>query len=408
MSKSEPEYADSNSPKIYNGILQKKEGRLVAKSVADPEHEINASTLPTAEMRVAAAKTPVIEAERAIRAAFDAKLRKVRKVRLENDHDSTTPSLNFTFIKDYQLGKDVTGNPAHEFAGCTKYCRPDMGQNIGCEYTAKCECLEFAAVDEKALAKKYPEEYQIYLIAKADGEGVDTAGFPKRFPYTKPSVTGGPQTLVPFYREERHPIYECNENCRCLSGCKSRLVQKGRKVPLVIFKTPNRGWGVKCDEDLIAGEFIDTYLGEVITDEECSRREDASSKAKASYLYSLDKFVGDYLPDGESILEKEDCYVVDGQHMGNVTRFINHSCEPNIRQYTVSYNKHDTKLYNLAFFAYEDISAGTELTFDYMDHDEQELEDVIRAREAGAQDPQNIDKIQCHCGAAKCRWYLWV
>ncbi len=179
-------------------------------------------------------------------------------------------------------------------------------------------------------------------------------------------------------------------------------MQKGRRVPLTIFKTPNRGWGVKCDEDLIQGEFIDTYLGEIITNEETDRREDASSKEKQSYLYSLDKFVGD-VPD----LTTENCYVVDGQHMGGATRFINHSCEPNCRQYTVSYNKNDPMTYDLAFFAIEDIPAGVELTFDYQDKDEMEELDAIALREAALRDPANAGKQSCNCGTRKCRGFLW-
>lgn len=206
-----------------------------------------------------------------------------------------------------------------------------------------------------------------------------------------------------FYREERHPIYECNLNCNCGPVCKSRVVQKGRRVPLTVFKTHNRGWGVYCDEDLIRGEFIDTYLGEVITNEETDRREAKAGKDKASYLYSLDKFVGDH-----DELTEDTCFVVDGQYMGGPTRFINHCCEPNCRQYTVSYNKHDLRVYDLAFFAYEDIKAGTELTFDYMDKDEEEEEDVIRKREEAANDPENVDKRPCNCGANKCRGYLWA
>jgi [histone H3]-lysine9 N-trimethyltransferase SUV39H len=207
---------------------------------------------------------------------------------------------------------------------------------------------------------------------------------------------------VQFYREERYPIYECNVNCKCGPVCKSRVVQNGRKVPLTIFKTANRGWGVFCDEDLIQGEFIDTYLGEIITNEEADRREQAGSKDKQSYLYSLDKFVDDV-----DELTPETCYVVDGQYMGGPTRFINHSCESNCRQYTVSYNKNDPRIYDIAFFAIEDIKAGTELTFDYQDKDEVEEEDAIRQREQALRDPANAGKQPCNCGARKCRGFLW-
>ena len=350
-----------------------------------------------------AALTPMTEAEQSVREAFYRKLQKVPRLALENKVDNSTPSLNFKFIDQYVLGEDVHRADPGTFEGCDKPCRPDMGQHVGCEYPRLCKCLEYATVNEKAFAAEMPKEFEQYLRLKAQGKMVDTKGLPKRFPYYKPKEDSRiPQKLQSFYLDSRNPIYECNLNCNCGPVCKSRLVQKSRRVPLTIFKTLNRGWGVYCNEDLVTGEFVDTYLGEVITNEEADRRE-ANTKGKASYLYSLDKFIGD---DDE--LTAENCYVVDGQYMGGPTRFINHSCEPNCRQFTVSYNKHDTRIYDLAFFAIADIPAGTELTFDYMDKDEEEEEDVLRKRAAAANDPKDLDLRPCNCGAVKCRGYLWV
>ena len=348
--------------------------------------------------------TPVTAAERKIRDCFLQKLKHVPNVFLKNTLDSSTPSVDFTFVREYVLRDGVYRADPETYEGCKPPCRPNMGQHIGCEYTTMCGCLEYAAVNEGELLRKDPQAHAKYTRQKHDKSFVDTAGLPKRFPYTKRQADSKvPSTLQAFYREQRHPIYECNLNCNCGPYCKSRLVQKGRKVPLTIFKTKTRGWGVCCDEDLIQGEFIDTYLGEAITNQEADQREGRGGKDKASYLYSLDKFVGD-----DDDLTAETCYVVDGQYMGGPTRFINHSCEPNCRQYTVSYNKHDLRVYDLAFFAYEDIPAGTELTFDYMDKDEEEVEDILRKREAAANDPENLDKKPCNCGARKCRGYLWV
>jgi histone-lysine N-methyltransferase SUV39H len=352
-----------------------------------------------------AAKTATPMSEHAIQQAFIEKLKPLRGVTLENNVDTSTPSLNFTFIKEYVLREGVVAQDPSSFQGCDK-CRPDMGQNVGCEYTQKCGCLEYAAVDEQALQSRNREQYEEYLRAKQAGEFL-RPDLPKRFPYTKPSVTGGVPKMVAYYREHRHAVYECNDNCACGPRCKSRLVQKGRRVPLTIFKTTDRQWGVKSSKDLLQGEFIDTYLGEVITSEETDRREANAGKEKASYLYTLDKLVGDMLPDGRE-LSHDDCYVVDGQYMGGPTRFINHSCEPNCRQYTVSYDKNNLLLYNLAFFAYTDIPAGTELTFDYMDQDELEIEDAILQRETNMSDPAKKDWIRCNCGSVKCRGLLWL
>ncbi|WPG99737.1 SET domain-containing protein [Acrodontium crateriforme] len=391
-----------NSPSVYNGFLVRKAGRIKGQQSSDPIYpQINADTLPTPEMVNAAKNCPMTEAERLIRELFYLTLNAVPNVHLENKVDGSTPSLNFTFTNKLVYQNGIYQAPVDTYEGCGPKCKPNMGQNCGCEYTKVCQCLEFAAVDEQQL-KKMPE-WDDYVKFKEEGGSFDTSGAPKRFPYLR-GHSGRPSILQSHYLESREPIYECNPNCNCGPMCKTRLVQKGRKVGLTIFKTRDRGWGLYCNEDLIEGEFIDTYLGEVITNEEADLRE-AQSKDKSSYLYALDKFVGD--EDVGGLITQDDCYVVDGQHMGGPTRFINHSCEPNCRQYSVCYNKHDLRLYHLAFFAYEDIPQGTELTFDYADKDEEEEAEAIRRRQAAALDPENKDRLPCNCGATKCRGFLW-
>lgn len=396
-----------DSISIYNGTLRKKAGRIIAIPVTATDGpgvaRIDATTLPTPSMLANAARTPLCDTPVFFRHVFLQKLQRVKKVYLENKVDDTSPPLHFTFIDKYVFREGVYQPDEDAFEGC-QHCRPNMGQNVGCEYTQKCDCLEYAAVDEEKLRATNPAAHRDYVHCRENGLLIDTLGMPKRFPYSKPSDDPNiPQKLLAYYREQRHPIYECNQNCRCGPRCKSRLVQKGRKVPLTIFKTRDgRGWGVYCKKNLVQGEFIDTYLGEVITSEEADRRERAGGMEKNSYLYSLDKFV-----DGDDGVTSEDCFVVDGQYMGGPTRFINHSCEPNCRQYTVSYNRHDNRVYNLAFFAYTDIPAGTELTFDYQDEDEMEEDEAIRRREQSANDPRNRGRVPCNCGARKCRGFLW-
>ena len=42
----------------------------------------------------------------------------------------------------------------------------------------------------------------------------------------------------------RDPIYECHEECKCSLDCNNRVVERGRKVSLEIFRTSDgRGWG---------------------------------------------------------------------------------------------------------------------------------------------------------------------
>ena len=149
--------------------------------------------------------------------------------------------------------------------------------------------------------------------------------------------------------------------------------------------------------DIQEGQFIDTYRGEVITTEEADDRIDKAGHGKASYQYSLDKHVGEYG------LQEDECYVVDGEMMGGPTRFMNHSSDPNCRQYTVSYNKYDFRIYQLAFFAYKNIAEGTELTFDYLDKDDDEDDKTGESQKEDGDDP-----MICRCGAENCRRQLWM
>ncbi|KAF2029402.1 SET domain-containing protein [Setomelanomma holmii] len=378
----------------YNGVLDTNEHGFIfcrpfsGKDIAS----VDVRTVPTPEMTITARSAKVDVALRYIRAEYARRLDKVpgARIHLFNTVDATTPSLRFKYIPEYVLTEGVYRASSETQEGCQQ-CSPHMGRDIGCEYTKKCDCLEYAAVDESRITGSDPQmlaQWNDYVV-----NGGSTIGFPKKFPYfaegTKIQRTG---CLVPFYLNSRRPIYECNNKCNCGDHCRNKNVQFGRTVEAEIFKTgTGRGWGLRCKEDLHEGQFIDTYRGEIITDEEATRREDSSSKAKASYLYSLDKFA-----ESEGIAQ-EDLYVVDGEFMGGPTKFINHCCEPNCRQYTVSYNKHDPRVYDIAFFACQFIPAGEELTFDYLDKDEGEVID-----EPGE------DAIPCLCGAAKCRKWLWT
>ncbi|KAK3912440.1 Eukaryotic translation initiation factor 2 subunit 3 [Frankliniella fusca] len=124
------------------------------------------------------------------------------------------------------------------------------------------------------------------------------------------------------------PIYECNKKCCCGSECPNRVLQAGRKVTLAIFRTSNGcGWGVKAKENIPSGTFICQYVGEVITNEEAEvrgLRYDADGK---TYLFDLD--FND--PDNNQ-------YSVDAAMYGNISHFINHSCDPNCGIFAVWVN----------------------------------------------------------------------
>uniref|UniRef100_A0A3Q0RBK0 SET domain bifurcated histone lysine methyltransferase 1b n=1 Tax=Amphilophus citrinellus TaxID=61819 RepID=A0A3Q0RBK0_AMPCI len=63
-------------------------------------------------------------------------------------------------------------------------------------------------------------------------------------------------------------IYECNKRCKCNPQmCTNRLVQHGLQVRLQLFKTQNKGWGIRCLDDVAKGSFVCIYAGKILTDD---------------------------------------------------------------------------------------------------------------------------------------------
>lgn len=110
------------------------------------------------------------------------------------------------------------------------------------------------------------------------------------------------------------PVYECNAACFCGPDCMNRVVQRGRQIPVTIFRTVDgRGWGVKCLERIKKGTFVTEYVGEIITSEEAERRGKTYDKAGSTYLFDLD------------FVEEMAVFTIDATKYGNVSHFLNHS-----------------------------------------------------------------------------------
>ena len=108
------------------------------------------------------------------------------------------------------------------------------------------------------------------------------------------------------------PIYECNWKCSCPMDCINRVVQHGRKIPLCIFRTNNRGWGVKTLQPIKANTFVTEYVGEVITSEEAEKRGRAYDEEGETYLFDLD-------------FDDDQMFTIDAKKYGNISHFFNHS-----------------------------------------------------------------------------------
>lgn len=167
--------------------------------------------------------------------------------------------------------------------------------------------------------------------------------------------------------------------------------------------------GLRSPDPIYAGQFIDFYLGEVISDEEADMREKANAskgKNNASYLFSLD-FFNNWDKDGYPDYRMN---VVDGKKFGSVTRFMNHSCKPNCKMIPATQNHADGYLYDLAFFALHDIPPMTELTFDYApswNKFSEEIDPVYDSDDDSDDDSDGAEAVPCLCGESNCRGKLW-
>uniref|UniRef100_A0A3B5MM88 Pre-SET domain-containing protein n=1 Tax=Xiphophorus couchianus TaxID=32473 RepID=A0A3B5MM88_9TELE len=60
-------------------------------------------------------------------------------------------------------------------------------------------------------------------------------------------------------------LFECGPWCGCdRARCQNRLVQRGVRVRLQVFETEDRGWGVRCRDDLDRGTFVCIYAGRLV------------------------------------------------------------------------------------------------------------------------------------------------
>ncbi|KAH9513216.1 Histone-Lysine N-Methyltransferase ash1l, partial [Bulinus truncatus] len=161
---------------------------------------------------------------------------------------------------------------------------------------------------------------------------------------------------------------ECTPStCSLGDNCDNQKIQRHEWVQgLEKFVTKDRGFGVRTKSFIKNGYFILEYLGEVVSEIEFRRRM-MEEYSEECHHYAL------HLDSGS---------VIDGYRMGNIGRYVNHSCKPNCEMQKWNVNG----LYRMVLFALRDIMPGEELSYDYNF------------------DPFNQETQQeCRCGSSECR-----
>lgn len=193
----------------------------------------------------------------------------------------------------------------------------------------------------------------------------------------------------------RKPIlYECGGSCGCGISCRSRLTQKGVQLHFEVFKTANHGWGLRCWEPIRSGTFICEFTGEVMDSSGLASNEAQDDEYLFRPVYTDEPFkwnqgpqlLGEPSSDDLGEAAKKLNFVISAKNMGNMSRFINHSCSPNLLWQPVVHDHTDEGHPHVAFFAMKHIPPMTELTYDY-----------------GLSEGEGAKKKTCLCGSHKCR-----
>ena len=151
---------------------------------------------------------------------------------------------------------------------------------------------------------------------------------------------------------------ECNPRvCAYGKNCRNARIQRRQFIQVKpVWKGP-KGWGLITNQDVRKFDLIMEYNGDIIGKEKKEQRLREGRKTKNFYLMSLNT-----------------TETIDGTERANLSRFINHSCEPNCR--TEKWNVNGSE--RIALFALKDIPKGTELSYDYFGNQFSETNKVLK------------------------------
>ncbi|XP_071166810.1 histone-lysine N-methyltransferase NSD2-like isoform X1 [Mytilus edulis] len=167
-------------------------------------------------------------------------------------------------------------------------------------------------------------------------------------------------------------MYECHPAvCPAGEKCQNQRYQKREYPDSEPYKVPGKGWGLKTNVPVKKGQFVNEYVGDLIDEDEVKKRIKQAHDDNVMNFY---------------MLTLDNKRIIDAGPKGNLSRFMNHSCQPNCETQKWTVNG-DVRV---GLFALHDIPAGSELTFNY------NFECL------------GNDKTSCSCGAANCSGFLGV
>ncbi|KAF8363696.1 hypothetical protein PRIPAC_90619 [Pristionchus pacificus] len=184
---------------------------------------------------------------------------------------------------------------------------------------------------------------------------------------------------------------ECTDACSCdPTICGNRVIQHGRQYPMQVWKDWRKGWTLRTLSKIKKGDYVGEYLGEVITFYESQKR--------PNWVYYMDMPTQRLIEDSDEKDGRKFHYhlVIDAREYGNETRFISHSCDPNLTLVTAYVERIGGWYARMAFIAKRDIAFGEELTFDYFPNYKEP---------AGDNKYEDLPVFEsCFCESEKCKF----
>nr|GEW94992.1 histone-lysine N-methyltransferase, H3 lysine-9 specific SUVH4 isoform X1 [Tanacetum cinerariifolium] len=198
--------------------------------------------------------------------------------------------------------------------------------------------------------------------------------------------------------EPKAVVFECGPHCGCGPSCVNRTTQRGLKHRLEVYKTSMKGWAVRSWDFIPSGAFVCEYIGVLrkgdVHNPDNMYIMDIDCLETIQGLGQREKRLGDVpisMQDSEAGTDNVQ-FCIDAGTVGNVTRYINHSCQPNLFVQCVLSAHHDITQARVILFAADNIQPLKELTYDYG----YALDSVVDS-------DGNIKELPCYCGAPDCR-----
>lgn len=218
-----------------------------------------------------------------------------------------------------------------------------------------------------------------------------------------------------FKNSDLRVIMECSDECGCNHKCPRRRLQQGQTKPMVVYHEGEKGFGLRAAESFKKGELVCEYTGNMFQlDPPLERKPPQPHAQQLLDVPSVKRLKKNRKAEKEKEEEERrrkppkdgrntsyqagftimnhDVAICAGK-VGNIARFINHSCEPNTAFFEVHSRRYvaDPLIPRVAVYATKDIALGEEITIAYWAEPGKK-----RARTG----------MHCRCGSSKCMTYL--